>query len=685
MGRKILAMTASLLALMAVLICASAADGITNRINALRSKFPEGMYWNHQRKVNGDDGDTLLSNWNNAYGDSVTSTPCATHNGVAAIGQYDCNAFDGAIQCYGFANKVFFDIFGQHCPNLAKRTDIANIAIGDHIRITSWEESGHSAVVIARSGNTLTLVEGNYVNNCMIHWGRTININSVIGFYHASNWQEIYNDGNTPPTLTLDAATGGTGQVTVQGWAFDPDSPSTSLSIHIYAREGSNQPVYTGQTVANNIRPDVNNIYGCGNNHGFEATISTDLVGTYTIMAAALDTKEGGDRATWKEINNVRIDRQTYATLDVNGLLDGQESGGTDGYGTFDVYIGGKQVADDASDYYDNTLEIGKSYEIKDIRPVGSHTYDGVKGELKGTVTASGTSVRLIFSTKLIPTSEWQEVDSLPSNLDLSGCEVEYNNHYKKTSPTSPGSGWTRGAGTTTYVDDGYEVSDFELATSATRVLQSTYYYHYCGATAGNRVNFAQNGTYTDYHEAGVVSAFNVVGEWTDDDDARYHSYKLTWKSGQWAGGDATCAGGRSAIWYKRYKYLKRKAVTNYIWTRDSGWTTSKDSSADSVTYRFRLASGRTLVLPANVKVIGEQAFAGTDASVITIPNGCTTIGSQAFLNCKNLTRLNIPASVTSIAYDAFNGCDNLVIYAPQGSMAISRASSLGIKYQVTQ
>ena len=382
---------------------------------------------------------------------------------------------------------------------------------------------------------------------------------------------------------------------------------------------------------------------------------------------------------------NVRLEFKSYATLQVNGKLDGSNSSTIGNYGTFDVYINGTSKATGVN-YYNAKWPQGTSYELRNIRASSGKYYEGpASGAVKGTLGKGTTNVRLSFLTMLTPTTQWQETTSLPSYLDLSNCEVEYNNHYKTTSPTSPGSGWTQGPGTTTYVDDGYEDSDFELATSATRVLQRTYYYHYCGASAGNRVNFAQNGTYTDYHEAGDVSAFNVVGEWTDDDDARYHSYKLTWKSGQWAGGDATCAGGRSAIWYKRYKYLKRKAVTNYIWTRDSGWTTSKDSSADSVTYRFRLASGRTLVLPTNLKSIGAQAFAGIDASVITIPNGCASIGSQAFLNCKSLTRLNIPASVTSIAFDAFDGCDKLVIYAPQGSTAISLASRLNIKYQVTQ
>ena len=170
----------------------AATDGITMRLNNLKTKFPNGKYWNHLRKVSGDDGNTLMYNFDNSYSDCISDYPCATHNGTPPIGQYDCNAFDGAIQCYGFANKLFYEIFGLYCSKLTKRTDKANISIGDHIRI-----SGHSAIVTARNGDTLTLVECNWGGNCIIKWGRTVSLSgsNIEWFIHATNWQTIYNDG----------------------------------------------------------------------------------------------------------------------------------------------------------------------------------------------------------------------------------------------------------------------------------------------------------------------------------------------------------------------------------------------------------------------------------------------------------------------------------------------------------
>jgi hypothetical protein len=96
----------------------------------------------------------------------------------------------------------------------------------------------------------------------------------------------------------------------------------------------------------------------------------------------------------------------------------------------------------------------------------------------------------------------------------------------------------------------------------------------------------------------------------------------------------------------------------------------------------------QSVVIPDSVEVISAGAFAECTKLKLVIlgeNSKLKEIGSKAFLNCKNLTRLNIPASVTYIAFDAFDGCDKLVIYAPQGSTAISLASRLNIKYQVTQ
>jgi len=52
---------------------------------------------------------------------------------------------------------------------------------------------------------------------------------------------------------------------------------------------------------------------------------------------------------------------------------------------------------------------------------------------------------------------------------------------------------------------------------------------------------------------------------------------------------------------------------------------------------------------------------AGNVATVYTVPNTVTTIGTSAFYDCSGLTTVIIPNSVTSIESDAFDSCDSLI------------------------
>lgn len=171
----------------------SAASLFDQRVSQLREKFPNNSYWNHAVYEYYQRGDVLLENWDNSYGDSVTWTPCATHNGQPGYGQCDCNAFDGGIQCWGFANRIFYGIFGVYASGVGQRWDTQNVAKGDWIRL---ENENHSAVVLARNGNTLTIVEGNRNGNCKIVWDRQVNLSSVNWFKHApdSVWEEVMRD-----------------------------------------------------------------------------------------------------------------------------------------------------------------------------------------------------------------------------------------------------------------------------------------------------------------------------------------------------------------------------------------------------------------------------------------------------------------------------------------------------------
>lgn len=185
-----------------------AADGIAVRINALRSKFPNGKYWNHYTNAN--------HNHNGAYGsctngscnnpDGYTSSPCSSHQSTVGVGGIDCNNFDGAIQCMGFAYKLFYDVFGVYATQTANRYDKANVTVGDYVRILG---DTHSALVIGRNGDTITVAECNLDGsgasyNCYIRWDKTYSVSSISYFKHASNYDTINGLGEhtcTPGTF----------------------------------------------------------------------------------------------------------------------------------------------------------------------------------------------------------------------------------------------------------------------------------------------------------------------------------------------------------------------------------------------------------------------------------------------------------------------------------------------------
>ena len=67
------------------------------------------------------------------------------------------------------------------------------------------------------------------------------------------------------------------------------------------------------------------------------------------------------------------------------------------------------------------------------------------------------------------------------------------------------------------------------------------------------------------------------------------------------------------------------------------------------------------ITIPDGVTSIGDYAFYNcSNLTGITIPDGVTSIGNYAFLFCKNLTEITIPDGVTSIGNYAFSGCSNL-------------------------
>ena len=386
-------------------------------------------------------------------------------------------------------------------------------------------------------------------------------------------------------------------------------------------------------------------------------------------------------------------------TFTVCGLLDGQESSDLTGYATFDVWIDGQEAAHGVSQY-SGTHQVGQSFAIQNIQAADGKEYIGtVNGGESGTLERGLGFVTLVVNTKVDPTNEWQYCYNLPVFPNPSDVEIQYRYTRTAEAADSPGEGWTRGdLVRTEYVNDGSTyTSDFELATSQTRILVSYYYYHWC-ATSGDNANYAPTSKYVHYDQISNPSQVTVAKTQTDSIDSRYIIYDLKWaSSGNWAycKSGTTCDGSngthgtRSYHWYRRYTYQNKKAVNIYQWTKDSGWLNAPEQGAEATEYRFRLRIPEIdwkLVLPGDVIVIETEAFADDTAiSTVKLGDSVCEIRAGAFAGCTGLTYVYIPDSVVSIGQNAFELHDGLTLICETDNAGAEYARNNGIHYLVVQ
>ncbi len=98
------------------------------------------------------------------------------------------------------------------------------------------------------------------------------------------------------------------------------------------------------------------------------------------------------------------------------------------------------------------------------------------------------------------------------------------------------------------------------------------------------------------------------------------------------------------------------------------------------VTAQGQATSGKTLMMPGKLVEIEEEAFVGLPIDTIDLRGSAImVIGSRAFADNSRLTKVYLPASVRTIADDAFAGSTAAVIVCPAGSYAAAWASAHGL------
>ena len=193
-------------------------------------------------------------------------------------------------------------------------------------------------------------------------------------------------NGNNP-IGSVDSVWGGEGFVHVSGWAFDADSKSTALNIHVYIGDEGH-----GWIMADKERVDVNNVHGCGNYHGFGEDIKTSKTGSQSVEIYAINVGGGGNVLLHK--TTVNITPVPKYDFDVNMMIDNTAyMSGSSGF-TFDLYLNGALVSNDKSDYC-TPIEKGTKWEIKDIKCPSGYKFTG--GTTSGTITGAN-DIRLTFS-----------------------------------------------------------------------------------------------------------------------------------------------------------------------------------------------------------------------------------------------------------------------------------------------
>lgn len=222
----------------------------------------------------------------------------------------DCSTF--VSYCWGLSSRHTTSTWSSvNATNLGKCTsaNVGKIQQGDAINL-----AGNHIVLVSRvnSNGTYEITEEAppEIKRTTYSASDLVKKYSSYTIYRYNKRDSVAPPPNATPSShspngVVDSASGGAGTVSVAGWGFDPDNTSAAIDVHVYLRDSSGNMLGVGAIKADQQREDVNNVYGCGNNHGYSATISTDYTGNYHVMVALIDSES--DDPTWCDGGDITI------------------------------------------------------------------------------------------------------------------------------------------------------------------------------------------------------------------------------------------------------------------------------------------------------------------------------------------------------------------------------------------
>ncbi|MBQ4528800.1 MAG: InlB B-repeat-containing protein [Clostridia bacterium] len=196
------------------------------------------------------------------------------------------------------------------------------------------------------------------------------------------------------PEGVIDSCSGGSGSVSVRGWAFDRDDTGTSIPIHVYIGGPAGSSNAEGYEItANVLREDVNNVYGVGNYHGYDAKINTNKTGNQDVYIYACNIGSGENVLLGSRTVNItpRASELKYwlSASDMGAEITECEVGGT-------YYLCYKMHDANTGDYFNSYSS--ELYTVKltfydiDGTEIGSQEFTNTdRGSVQFVTTAAGT------------------------------------------------------------------------------------------------------------------------------------------------------------------------------------------------------------------------------------------------------------------------------------------------------
>jgi hypothetical protein len=210
------------------------------------------------------------------------------------------------------------------------------------------------------------------------------------------------------PIGVIDSATAGPGTITVQGWAFDPDT-TNAVSVNV-TLDG----VPAGTVVANGVKAGLGTAFPAyGDDHGYTVNLTGVTGGSHTVCIVGVNVSSGSNGAPWCRPVSIPtgppigvIDSATVSAgaSTISGwMLDPDAVGPVSVGVTIDGAVGGTVVADGAKSglgvafpgYGDNH---GYSVSLTGLSG-GNHTVC-----VSGVNVGSGSNGVPICKTVLVPT-----------------------------------------------------------------------------------------------------------------------------------------------------------------------------------------------------------------------------------------------------------------------------------------